>query len=329
MIGDVDPRAQAWFAAATSASQDWPIARVLAAKQRTDTRISVVIPARNEQATIADVVAGIRTDLLERAAVVDELVVIDSLSTDATADRARSAGAQVYSVADVVPELGIRAGKGEALWKSLFVATGDVLVFVDADLTEWGTHFVNGLVGPMLESAQVALVKGFYDRVLEMDDGPTTQGGRVTELVARPLLALGWPQLSAVVQPLAGEWAIRRSLFETLSVPVGYGVEFATLLDTTHLLGLDALAQVDLGRRAHRHQSVHDLGVMATEILAAASRRGWVTGPADGPAHGPADGPVELAQYVRDEPDGWLRRDVPIEERPPAVTVSAYLGSRA
>ena len=269
----MDPRARQWFDAATSAAEDWPLEHVLAGKQRTGTRISVVIPARDEEATIADVVGGIRTDLVEGAGLVDELIVMDSLSTDATAERAASAGAKVHSVADVLPEHGVRKGKGEALWKSLFVCSGDLVVFVDADLTEWGTHFVTALVGPMLADARVQLVKGFYDRVLEMDDGPTTQGGRVTELVARPVLALHWPQLSTVVQPLAGEWAARRAHMAALPVPVGYGVELATLIDTAERHGLDALAQVDLGRRAHKHQSVHDLGVMATEILAVAARR--------------------------------------------------------
>src|SRR5207237_363091 len=150
---------------------------------------------------------------------------------------------------------------------------GDVLVFIDADLTHWGTHFVSGLLGPVLTSTETRLVKGFYDRIA--DDAPPDaehrpQGGRVTELMARPLLAQIWPDLASVVQPLAGEWAVRRSLFETLSVPVGYGVEFAVLVDTYANFGLNAIAQVDLDARAHQHQSVHDLGVMAAEILAVA-----------------------------------------------------------
>jgi glucosyl-3-phosphoglycerate synthase len=150
-----------------------------------------------------------------------------------------------------------------------------------------------------------------------MDDGPTTQGGRVTELVARPLLALYWPQLSALVQPLAGEWAARREHMAALPIPVGYGVELATVIDTVERLGLDALAQVDLGRRAHRHQSVHDLGVMATEILAVAGRRR-----ADDPTE-TADS-VELLHYFRDAADGWQPREVPLGERPPAASLPAY-----
>ncbi|MBV9593362.1 MAG: glucosyl-3-phosphoglycerate synthase [Actinobacteria bacterium] len=315
----MDPRAKRWFAAATTLAGDWPLARVLTDKRRSRRRISVVIPARNEQATIGEVVSRIRHDVVEAVPLVDELVVMDSLSVDDTARRARAAGARVYSVAEVAPEFGVQAGKGEALWKSMFVTTGDVVVFIDADLTEWGTHFVTGLVGPLLADDHVRLVKGYYDRLTDDLPGSTVaagatapapplepQGGRVTELVARPLLALHWPQLAAVVQPLAGEWAIRRELFESLSVPIGYGVEFATLLDTVSQHGLEALAQVDLGRRAHRHQSVHDLGVMATEILAVAARRRETTVPE----------PVELAQYSRED-DGWRTRPVPVRERPP------------
>ncbi len=159
---------------------------------------------------------------------IDEVVVMDSDSTDATAAVAARAGAAVHRARDVVPELGGWPGKGEALWKSLLVTNGDLLVFVDADLTHWGPHFVTGLLGPLLADPQVLLVKGFYERLYVAGDGSVTaDGGRVTELVARPLLSLWWPELTGVVQPLAGEWAIRRELMESLSVPVGYGVELA------------------------------------------------------------------------------------------------------
>ena len=163
---------------------------------------------------------------------------------------------------------------------------------MDADLTRWGPHFVTGLLGPLLADPQVRLVKGFYERVRTADDGSTsTEGGRVTELVARPLLSLWWPQLAGVVQPLAGEWAARRGLMESLSIPVGYGVELSTLLDTAARYGLDALAQVDLGSRAHKHQADHDLAVMAAELLLVAEAR------RDPPAAPPAD--AVLRQFVR------------------------------
>ncbi len=314
----VDVRAESWFARATTHWSAWHPEALLAAKA--ESRVSVVIPARNEQDTIAGIVRGIRAELIDRYAVVDELVVMDSDSTDETADIAAGSGATVYATKDVRPDLGSFAGKGEALWKSQFVTTGDVLVYIDADLTEWGPHFVAGLLGPLLTQSGVLLVKGFYDRLL--DDGSDTQapqGGRVTELVARPLLNLGWPELAAVVQPLAGEWAIRRSAMERLRVPVGYGIEIATLLDVWRTAGLDALAQVDLGERPHSHQSVHDLGVMAAEILHTVARRAGVAVPEAEAA--------ELLQFVRSSGPSWTSRRVPLTERPPATSIVGYEGT--
>ncbi|GAB7003344.1 glucosyl-3-phosphoglycerate synthase [Nocardioides sp. AN3] len=306
----MDPKAAAWFRESTSEAAQWSTADLLEAKG--EQRISVVIPARNEEATVADVVSRIRRRLMVDLPLVDELVVMDSLSTDATGERAQAAGAQVWSVADVLAEVGVRPGKGEALWKSLFVTSGDVLLFIDADLTDWDTHFVTGLLGPMLTRPEVRLVKGFYDRRLDLGDGVAAEGGRVTELVARPWLALHRPELSAVVQPLAGEWAIRRDHFASLSVPCGYGVELATLLDTHERDGLRAIAQVDLGQRAHVHQSIHDLSAMATEIMAVAERRTGRQAPDS----------VALPLIQRDRT--WHVREVATSERPPAMTVPGY-----
>lgn len=301
--------AAAWFADRTSRAEDWAPNALLAAKRATGETISVVIPARNEAASIGAVVERISSTLMDGIPLVDELIVVDSLSDDATSAQARRHGATVWRVEDIVPHLGVRAGKGEALWKSLFVSSGSLLVFIDADLTEWGPHFVTGLLGPLLFDPGVALVKGFYDRLFAGSAaGHGVEGGRVTELVARPLIAARWPELAGVVQPLAGEWAIRRSLFEDLSVPVGYGVEFATLIDTWRRAGLAAIAQVDLGRRGHRHQSVHDLGVMATEIICVADRRSGLAEPDR----------VELRQYERASGQ-WRHRPVPAAERPPAT----------
>jgi glucosyl-3-phosphoglycerate synthase len=309
----MDDRTQAWFGRRTSRWQDWPHDRLLAAKQRHGVTISVVIPARNEQRTVAAVVGAIARSLVEKVPLVDELVVMDSDSTDRTAEAAARAGAVVYRTAEVLPSAGSFAGKGEALWKSLLVTKGDLLVFVDADLTSWGPHFVSGLVGPLLTTPDVQLVKGFYTRVRTETDGSTsTEGGRVTELVARPLISLWWPELAGVVQPLAGEWAARRRLMESLSIPVGYGVELATLMDTVDRHGLEAVAQVDLGSRAHRHQANHDLAMMAAELMVVADRR----------RPGEYSGAAELRQFVRDE-TGQARqvaRRIPVVERPPAAT---------
>ncbi|HIY42925.1 MAG TPA: glucosyl-3-phosphoglycerate synthase [Candidatus Nocardiopsis merdipullorum] len=278
-----------WFERRTHQWSDWRPELLADLKHRSGTTVSLVIPARDEEATVGEVVSRVRTELVERIPLVDELVVMDSDSTDTTATRARQAGATVHHVADVRPDLGHHHGKGEAMWKSLFVTSGEVMSFLDADLVEWDTHFVSGLLGPLLTDPGIALVKAFYDRVLDRSDAPSTlEGGRVTELVARPTLALRWPELSGVVQPLSGEWAIRRELFEELSVPTGYGVELAVLVDTFLRRGVDAVAQVGMGRRAHHHQSLHGLGTMAAELLAVADRRVGL---------GPKDDTVQLRQY--------------------------------
>jgi glucosyl-3-phosphoglycerate synthase len=251
---------------------DWTLAELLAAKGRRS--VSLVVPARNEAATVGDVVTRVREALVDTVALLDEIVVIDSDSTDDTYDVATDAGAVVHRSAEIRPDLGTLPGKGEAMWKSLFVTTGDVIVFMDADLLDWDTHFVPGLLGPLLTRTDIELVKGFYER--PMLGGGTAvpfEGGRVTELVARPLISLLFPELAELHQPLAGEWAVRRSLFEQLHVPHGYAVELAALVDTQRSRGAGAIAQVDLGTRAHRHQSLRDLTGMATQILAAALAR--------------------------------------------------------
>ncbi|WP_134739877.1 glucosyl-3-phosphoglycerate synthase [Nocardioides sp. 503] len=297
---------------------DWSLDDLLAAKG--ETRVSLVVPARNEAATVGDVVTRVRSALVDTVALLDEVVVIDSDSTDATYDVATDAGAVVHRSSEIRPDLGTTRGKGEAMWKSLFVTTGDVIVFMDADLLDWDTHFVPGLLGPLLTEPEVALVKGFYERPLLGGEGGPLDGGRVTELVARPVLALEYPELAGLVQPLAGEWAVRRSLFETLSVPTGYAVELAALIDTLAARGPGAIAQVDLGRRSHGHQTLLDLGAMATQILAAVERRrGGVE--ARSARTSTTGGSVVLRQY-RSEGGTIVpaERLVDVGERPAAVS---------
>jgi glucosyl-3-phosphoglycerate synthase len=292
--------------------EDWDLDALLAHKARTGLTTSLVVPARNEAATVGDVVGRVREALVDTVQLLDEIVVIDSDSTDDTHSVATAAGAAVHRSREIRPELGSHPGKGEAMWKSLFVTRGDLIVFMDADLLDWDTHFVRGLLGPLL-STDAALVKGFYERPLQ--DGSSEEsayeGGRVTELVARPLIALDWPELGWLVQPLAGEWAVRRDLFERLHVPVGYAVELAALVDAHRLLGPDALAQVDLGRRAHRHQALRDLGAMAVQILAASHRRTSQAGDLER---------VLLHQHrQQDDELITVTRDIDLLERPPAV----------
>jgi glucosyl-3-phosphoglycerate synthase len=242
-------------------------------------------------------------------ALVDELMVVDSGSTDSTVDVARSAGAEVVRREDVLPEFAIRPGKGEVLWRSLAATTGDVVVFVDSDLSDFTSTFVTGLLGPLLCDPSVQFVKATYDRALQSGETVLpTGGGRVTELVARPLIGLHWPELSGFVQPLGGEYAARRALLESLPFASGYGVEFGLLVDTYRSVGLDAMAQVDLSRRKHRNSDLHKLGRMAAEILQVAESR----------LGRPFSDTMDLTQFVR-ATDGVqvIDTDVSVIDRPP------------
>ncbi|MFB7189467.1 glucosyl-3-phosphoglycerate synthase [Streptomyces sp. NPDC056230] len=310
---------ESWLARRSWSAADRPLDRLLAAKARDPRRgsVSVVLPALNEEATVGEIVTAIRRELMEKVRLVDELVVIDSGSTDATAKVARGAGARVVHRDDILPRIPAVPGKGEVLWRSLLVTGGDIVCFVDADLKEFSADFVSGIVGPLLTDPDVRFVKAMYDRPLGDTAG---QGGRVTELVARPLLNLHWPQLAGFVQPLGGEYAARRSLLEQLPFPVGYGVELGLLVDALHTVGLDALAQVDVGVRKHRHQDGQALGRMAAAIYRTAQlrlSRGHLVRPS-------------LTQFERGE-DGFVPRTHPVdtEERPPMREIEEYVSRRA
>lgn len=286
-------------------------------------RISVVLPALDEERTVGAIVAAIRRELMEVVPLVDELVVIDSGSTDRTAAVAASAGAVVADLSSILPEHGCVAGKGEALWKSLYVTSGDILVFVDADLEAFSPHFVVGLLGPLLTDPGVQYVKATYDRPLLTQDGVVpTGGGRVTELLARPLLNASWPRLAGFVQPLSGEYAGRRSALEQVPFVSGYGVEFGLLVDLLDLVGLDALAQVDLGQRVHRHQSDAALGRMSGQVLQAALSK--TTGP------GRPKPATSLTQFQRNTAGGYelVDSNVAVSQRPPMAQVPEYIVRR-
>jgi glucosyl-3-phosphoglycerate synthase len=296
---------------------DRPLPQLIAAKRASGTSVSVVLPALNEEETVGEIVAEIRRVLMtERVPLVDELVVIDSGSTDRTAEVARAAGARVVHRDAILPRIPAVPGKGEVLWRSLLVTGGDIVCFVDADLKEFSADFVSGIVGPLLTDPGVDFVKAMYDRPLGSAAG---QGGRVTELVARPVLNLHWPLLAGFVQPLGGEYAARRSLLERLPFPVGYGVELGLLVDALHTVGLDALGQVDVGVRKHRHQDGQALGRMAAAIYRTAQLR---------LARGHLVRPV-LTQFERGE-QGFEPRthDVDTEERPPMTEIAEYAERR-
>ncbi|MFK0257322.1 glucosyl-3-phosphoglycerate synthase [Streptomyces sp. NPDC090445] len=303
-----------WLADRSWSVADRPLDQLLAAKRASGTTVSVVLPALDEEATVGAIVEVIRRDLIERPAfpLVDELVVVDSGSTDRTAEVAAKAGARVVHRDGILPRIPAVPGKGEVLWRSLLATTGDIVCFVDADLRDFSAAFVTGIVGPLLTEPDVQFVKAMYDRPL--GDAPG-QGGRVTELVARPLLNLHWPQLAGFVQPLGGEYAVRRSLLERLPFPVGYGVELGLLVDALHTVGLDALAQVDVGVRLHRHQDGQALGRMAAAIYRTAQLR---------LSRGHLVRPV-LTQFERG-PEGFEPRThaVDTEERPPMAEIEEY-----
>jgi glucosyl-3-phosphoglycerate synthase len=314
------PDVARWLELRTSAAADWPLSRLLAAKGAST--VSVVLPALDEAETVGPIVEAIRRDLVGAPhPLVDELVVMDSGSTDRTADVAAAAGARVVHRGDVLPRIPVLPGKGEVLWRSLAATSGDLLVFVDADLEGFSSAYVRGLLGPLLTQPRVALVKAVYERPLREGGLVSPGGGRVTELVARPLLNLHWPELAGVVQPLAGEYAARRSLLEQLPFPTGYGVELGLLVDTFTRLGLDAIAQVDLGVRHHRHQDDAALGRMASEIWQTALAR------LDQQGRLRLRGSLNptLAQFGRD--GGRLvatTHDVDRPERPPMLRVPEY-----
>ena len=285
---------------------------LVAAKARHGYTVSVCLPARDEEATVGRVVATVRRDLVERLQVVDEIVVMDDGSTDATGDAARVAGAHVYRVDELLPELPPGIGKGNAMWKSLYVCQGDLLCWVDADIRNFRADFVTRLLAPLLTDPDVGMVKGFYRRPLH--DSPTG-GGRVTELMARPVLSYLFPALTRFVQPLSGEYAARRSILEAVPFVEGWGVEIGLLLDVVHQFGIQSVSQVDLGVRAHRNRPLEQLGPQALAILATALRRAGLD----------ACDPPFAAELVRyDERLAPERIPVVVHERPPMVTVPTY-----
>lgn len=289
------------------------------AANKDGSRIAVVFPARNEAATVGGLVAAVRQELITDCALVDEVIVIDSDSTDTTAATARAAGATVYQQHTLLPEHGHRTGKGEALWKSLAATDADLIVFCDADLIGFDPQLLVGLLGPLLTDETVGFVKACYDRTL--NTGTTIQptgGGRVTELVARPLLNLWFPQLAGFIQPLAGEYAARKTVLDQIPFGENYTVEALMLIDIEREFGLASMAQVDCGRRQHRHATDSQLGVMSAQIHQAVLRRAG----ARPPEHTPDSRETTLLQFQRVAGE-FVPQTVPVlsRERPPFGTL--------
>lgn len=256
-----------------SAEQFSDLRRLAKAKKKTGLKVSCVVPTLNEQGNIGKVVSEIKK-LARGHKLVDEIVVVDSGSNDRTVEEARSAGAEVYYASDILKKQGRAKGKGENLWKSLYITGGDIIAWVDADIKNIHEKFIYGLVGPLLTNRSIGFTKAFYKRPLRTEAGLIPlEGGRVTELLIRPLLNLYFPSLSGFIQPLSGEYAGRRSLLDKIPFFTGYGVETGMLIDIEKKFGLEAMAQVDIGERVHRNRPIASLSKMSFEILQAFSEK--------------------------------------------------------
>ncbi|MFP4225397.1 MAG: glucosyl-3-phosphoglycerate synthase [Desulfobacterales bacterium] len=304
-------------------SQFRDLNRLVAAKAEKNVTISLCLPTLNEEKTIAKEIIIMKSELMVRFPLIDEIVVIDSGSTDNTREIAESYGADVYESSHILPHLENFTGKGENLWKALYITRGDIIVYLDADIKNIHHRFVYALLGPLLTFGTIKYTKAFYDRPLTLDQHKSrpTGGGRVTELVVRPLFSLFFPELTQILQPLSGEYAGYRDLFEKIPFPIGYGVETSMILDIYEKWGLDVMAQVDLDRRVHRNQDNTALGRMSFVILNTFLNRIEKLGHID------LNKPFfkEMIQYKRvaGEYQPQIFR-IEGHERPPMITIPEY-----
>lgn len=303
-------------------SQFNDIRKLVQKKEKQGLTISLCLPTLNEEKTVGKEVVILKSELMNQYPLLDEIVVIDSGSSDKTREIAAAFGADVYLAADILPELGEKKGKGENLWKAIYQLKGDIIVYVDADIKNIHPRFVYGLVAPIILRTEIKYVKAFYDRPLAVSKGVRSSGGgRVTEILVRPLFSLFFPELTALIQPISGEYAVRRDVLEKIPFPIGYGVETAHLIDVYHRWGIKAFAQTDLDQRIHRNQSTRDLGKMAFGILQAFLRRMISLGI----LNDISDMRSVFRQFqVRDETYEQLEYEIREEDRPPMLEIPAY-----
>jgi glucosyl-3-phosphoglycerate synthase len=298
------------------------IADLVEKKQKQGLTISLCIPTLNEAKTIGKEVVIFRSELMQRYPLLDEIAVIDSGSTDKTLEVAANFGADTYLAADILPEVEPKRGKGENLWKAIYQLKGDIIVYIDADIKNIHPRFVYGLVGPLINRPEIKYVKAFYDRPLASSQGTRPSGGgRVTEILIRPLFSLFFPELSAIIQPLSGEYAVRRAVLESIPFPIGYGVETSHLLDVYTRWGLEAFGQTDLDQRVHRNQPTRSLGKMSFGIIQTFLSRlaklniiGAV----------PELSTVLRQFQVKDQEFESIEYEIVEDERPPMIEIPAY-----
>ena len=316
-----------WFAENTFDSREFErIDELVRLKRQQGVTISLGLPALNEEETIGQIIGSVKAELVERYPLLDEIVLVDSRSTDRTREIAAELGIPVHVHQDILPRYGAGLGKGEALWKSLHVLRGDIIAWIDTDIRNIHPRFVYGLIGPLLKDTRIKFVKGFYKRPIRGPGGlQATGGGRVTELMARPLFNVFFPELSGIIQPLSGEQAGRREVLERLPFFTGYGVETGLLIDLLEQFGLRAIGQVDLKRRVHRNQPLVSLSTMAFTILQVAmgrlEQRQRLQLLSD------VSRTMKLIQHDRDEFHVSVK-DLGDLERPPIVTLPEYVAAR-
>lgn len=324
---DVQAVVDRWFAENTFHAREFhDVERLVRLKRQQGLTISVGLPTLNEEATIGEVVSTLKRALMDECSLLDEIVVVDSGSEDRTVEMARAEGVKVVEHMSILPEMGAFTGKGEALWKSLHLMRGDIVAWCDTDISNIHPQFIYGIVGPLLTDRRLAYVKGFYRRPLNFGgEVQTAGGGRVTELMARPVLNLFYPELSGLLQPLSGEYAGRRELLERLPFFTGYGVEIGHLIDILDNFGLNCIGQSDLGVRIHRNQDLFDLSKMSFAIMQVALKR-------LGDRHRvhlleEVNRSMKLIHYSADR--FFLEvKDIEDWERPPLITLPEYLAAR-
>lgn len=299
-------------------SQFADLQRLADAKREQGLTISLCIPTLNEEHTIGKEVVIFKSELMDRFQLVDELAVIDSGSDDKTLEVAASFGADTYLANDILPDLPTKRGKGENLWKAIHQLKGDIIVYVDADIKNIHPRFVYGLVGPLIERPEVSYVKAFYERPLAYSGGiRPTGGGRVTEILIRPLFSLFMPELTGLMQPLSGEYAVRRDVLEAIQFPIGYGVETSHIIDVYKQWGMSAFAQTDLDQRVHRNQETRALAKMSFGILQTFIHRLEIAGM-------PELRNILRQHISKDDAYEEIQHHIIEEERPPMISIPAY-----